>query len=301
MKRLLKTLPVLLLLTLLGKDSRAAIHVVEARNFFYAPASLSISLGDTVRFVWIEGNHPTASLSAAFATFPLNSVDTQFDLVLPTTGTYPYECVIHAGVGMVGTIVVTATSTPCGPASPPINLSQVADSTSAVLDWDDLPNALLYQVQGREAGAPTFGRKIVSTSNLTVGGLLPSTAYEWKVRALCAGTDEITVFSSVATFSTLSSRIGGREISDQQMNVIRQGEQILLSWSDPLESDHLCRLVDMSGRVLYSDRVSEGLLQFQLHPEAPLVTGIYQLQLLRPDDSGRWTEVHKSASFAIAQ
>lgn len=101
---------------------QATIHEVEVTNFSYIPSELTIEDGDTVRYLWIEGNHPTVSgvdgeNDEVFMSFPMNSGSTVFDLVLPGPGTYPYFCAFHFQDGMVGSITVNADPSqegPCG-------------------------------------------------------------------------------------------------------------------------------------------------------------------------------------------
>jgi plastocyanin len=78
----------------------AAVHVVTfggSVGSAYAPSTLSVSVGDTIRW---QGNfefHPLASATvpagaAAFA----NTVGTSFDYVVGIPGTYNYICGVHA-------------------------------------------------------------------------------------------------------------------------------------------------------------------------------------------------------------
>jgi len=86
----------------------ATVQVVSVANFFYSPKDLLITVGDTVRFNWVSGSHPTASDSGSWVTFPMDAGNTSFDLILPI-GHYPYHCTNHGsigGVGMSGTITV---------------------------------------------------------------------------------------------------------------------------------------------------------------------------------------------------
>ncbi len=90
--------------------TRAAIDTVTVQNFSYSPSYLVVSVGDTVRFLWIDGNHPTASDNAAFGSFQMNSSSTIHDLVFTSAATYGYHCTFHGspGSGMHGSIVVSA-------------------------------------------------------------------------------------------------------------------------------------------------------------------------------------------------
>lgn len=102
---------ILLLLFIFGVHAAGAkTHVVEVVNFEYVPDELSIEVGDTVHFQWIEGVHPTESKDGAWETFPMNKESTDYFLVLDQPGSYDYICTLHESLGMVGTIVVQGPS-----------------------------------------------------------------------------------------------------------------------------------------------------------------------------------------------
>lgn len=115
-----KLIPVLFLLCSLNVFSK--IDTVIVSNFQYTPQFLEIDLGDTIRYIWEEGNHPTSSGAEgvpddAFVTFPMNGSNPQYDLVLSTAGFYPYFCVFHfATDNMYGEITVNSNEslTDCG-------------------------------------------------------------------------------------------------------------------------------------------------------------------------------------------
>ncbi len=117
MSRLLGTcLAVVLgLVSLLGWGSTAAAATFEvimgtdSGLLAFEPSSLTISAGDTVRFVnnslgphnaVVEGHGELSHADLAFA--PGESWDTTFS----DPGSYSYYCEPHRGAGMVGTITV---------------------------------------------------------------------------------------------------------------------------------------------------------------------------------------------------
>ena len=78
---------------------------------------------------------------------------------------------------------------------------------SVDLAWDALSGALGYQIEGKVAGAPCARRITTTATTKTVPGLTPGTNYEWRIRARCAGTNIITGFSPVQSFTTLTPRL----------------------------------------------------------------------------------------------
>ena len=92
----------------------AADHRVTVSDFVFTPSTVNAVVGDTVTFVWRNGMHTTTSTSvpphARSWNAPIDSVNTRFRVKPRVAGTYSYQCNFHVLQGMVGTIVVTATS-----------------------------------------------------------------------------------------------------------------------------------------------------------------------------------------------
>lgn len=83
----------------------AKVHLIAfggTVGFAYSPASLSVAIGDTVRWTGSFEFHPfrSTSVPAGAASFE-NSSGTTFDYVVPVAGSYAYACDVHAP-GMSG-------------------------------------------------------------------------------------------------------------------------------------------------------------------------------------------------------
>ena len=103
--------------------AQAQDHTVLAGNYYYNPATLTVTAGETIEFLNEAGFHnvngvsstlgdtwnnpETFSLGANSGADPAVSMGT---ITLNTPGTYQYDCSIgsHAANGMVGTIIVEA-------------------------------------------------------------------------------------------------------------------------------------------------------------------------------------------------
>jgi plastocyanin len=85
----------------------------------FEASSVTITAGQTVRWVWDSTSHNVVSGSNSIpdnqfcspgdtscATTPLTGPGTVYDHTFTTPGTYPYFCRQHAGLGMTGTIIV---------------------------------------------------------------------------------------------------------------------------------------------------------------------------------------------------
>src|SRR6185295_18395291 len=98
--------------------SNATIKIVNATGFSFSPSSFSANLGDTIKWVWLDGIHTTTSttipVGAATWNHDLNSAsaNTSFIYVPSVVGTYNYQCNFHFNFGMIGSFTVSACSPP---------------------------------------------------------------------------------------------------------------------------------------------------------------------------------------------
>lgn len=102
----------------IGLTGFCTTWVVTTPGFEFSPATITISLGDSVRFT-IGGIHRVEEVSEAVwnanSNTPLPGFNTPFGgaLILPaqlTEGTHWYVCVPHASGGMKGRIIVENTT-----------------------------------------------------------------------------------------------------------------------------------------------------------------------------------------------
>ena len=88
--------------------------------------------------------------------------------------------------------------------SQPSNLSAIPlSATSVTLTWSAIQGAFNYQVQYRVSTSGVWITTAATpVTNLTLNGLLPGTAYSWRVKASCSD------YSSIAVFNTSGSSGG---------------------------------------------------------------------------------------------
>jgi plastocyanin len=114
----------------------AKIDTVRMTDFAFVPASVTISLGDTI--VWKSTQqccivHTTTRSAGPMtwdATVPLN---TTFQLVFGQAGMFNYECTPHAGIGMTGSIVVQQSTPSLGWAGLALLLSSLGSAGAWLL------------------------------------------------------------------------------------------------------------------------------------------------------------------------
>lgn len=101
------------LFLILSFQAAATIKVVTQQSLTFSPKEFTITVGDTIRWVWTGGTHTTtsANIPAAAASWdsPLTSTTSQFDYVVTVAGSYSYVCTPHADLGMVGSFTATGT------------------------------------------------------------------------------------------------------------------------------------------------------------------------------------------------
>jgi plastocyanin len=107
---------------LLGVTSRTQAQgaSVSVDDIFYAPASVTIGVGDTVTWTWAGSlPHTVTANDGSFASAQQTSGT--FAHTFNTAGTFGYVCQVH-GTAMTGTVVVQAAAgggqTPAAGASP---------------------------------------------------------------------------------------------------------------------------------------------------------------------------------------
>ena len=104
--------------------AQAQDHSVLAGNYYYTPATLTVTAGETIEFLNEGGFHNVNGVSPTLTSETWNNPETfslpansgaaggvsMGTITLNTPGTYQYDCSIgsHAANGMVGTIIVEA-------------------------------------------------------------------------------------------------------------------------------------------------------------------------------------------------
>jgi plastocyanin len=104
--------PLLLAVSLCARSEAPAAPTGEAtisiREFMFAPTSITVAPGTTVRWKNLDGEpHTVRSVETGFRSDPLDQNDS-FTYKFDKPGTYRYVCSIHPQ--MIGTIVVKAGS-----------------------------------------------------------------------------------------------------------------------------------------------------------------------------------------------
>ena len=143
-----------------GSVGVAATVDVNVLNFRFDPSTVNVQVGDTVRWTFVDGGHSTTSGSNCSGDGMWNSgirnAGSVFFFTFNSAGTFPYFCIPHCTIGMVGSVTVSA---------PPSGINLLIDPTSV-----NFGNVTTGQTADRMI---TLSNGTNSTATLTgsVGGL----------------------------------------------------------------------------------------------------------------------------------
>ncbi len=86
----------------------------------------------------------------------------------------------------------------------PRNLTSTGiSSTSAIVNWNNSPDAISYQVRYKKGGTLSWMYTTSATNSKTLTGLLTNTSYQWQVRSKCASSPAVwSGWTSTRTFQT---------------------------------------------------------------------------------------------------
>ena len=97
------TLVILVVLTAsLPLSGFATRYDVEVMEFEFANSPAVVNVGDTIRWIWVNGSHTTTSTSvpagAAEWDHLINASSTEFEYVVTAAGVYSYVCTPHSSM-----------------------------------------------------------------------------------------------------------------------------------------------------------------------------------------------------------
>jgi plastocyanin len=81
-------------------------HDVTVQNFSFSPQSLTITVGDIVRWTNISGTHNVKADDNSFTSGPAAPAPWEYTHTFTAAGNNPYHCEPHQAMGMTGTIIV---------------------------------------------------------------------------------------------------------------------------------------------------------------------------------------------------
>lgn len=93
---------------------RAVTVQVNVSNFRFTPGTVTVQIGDTVRWNWVNGTHSTTSGTSGNPNGQwdsgIHSPEFSFSHTFDQAGRFPYFCTLHWQMGMIGVVVVKDTN-----------------------------------------------------------------------------------------------------------------------------------------------------------------------------------------------
>ena len=167
-------------------------------------------------------------------------------------------------------------------------------TTSARLNWSAVPGAVEYEIRGKKTGTSAAVSLYVNgnTTQKNVYGLLPATAYEWAVRAVCTPSG-MSAFTALNLFTTLSGTRLGNGLSENnnpnQPNNIEQHKYtiypnpaentVTIIFTTPEPEPVTLKLYDMSGKETPLSIGQPNTKGEQTIDVSQLTNGIYQIAI----------------------
>jgi len=81
-------------------------HNVTVQNFSFSPQTLTITVGDIVKWTNVSGTHNVRANDDSFFSGPAAPAIWEFSHTFNSAGNFPYYCEPHLSMGMTGTIIV---------------------------------------------------------------------------------------------------------------------------------------------------------------------------------------------------
>ena len=159
--------------------------------------------------------------------------------------------------------------------------TELITPNKATLVWNAIPGALQYQVSYKSLLGLTWTDVTTTNTTLSLTGLLPLTAYNWKVKTQCAaGWKDYT---TLLTFTTLPLR-EGEEIGENDLNIQAWPNpvsyELQLTFSEEISGTGSLRLIDISGQIVKAIDIQIDGTNIAIPVNvSDLPTGIYVLQV----------------------
>ncbi|MCX6270161.1 MAG: T9SS type A sorting domain-containing protein [Bacteroidetes bacterium] len=175
--------------------------VVLLQGFSFVPSNLpSVTVGDTIKWQWVNGFHTTTStlIPAGASSWDkiINSSQPTYEYAVSVPGNYNYQCSFHFSLGMVGSFTV----------NPPLN------TITGVLSYNNsgstgLPNSTVKLLDGSGTILKTASTNSSGSYTLTQ---VPNGTYTLKAstQVLWGGvnaTDALTILKSFVAISPLTN------------------------------------------------------------------------------------------------
>jgi Metallo-peptidase family M12/Secretion system C-terminal sorting domain len=205
------------------------------------------------------------------------------------SGGVTYNWKVKANCSDYGSIMSFVTANGGGGACiAPVNLSNnQVGSTTASISWGAVPGATSYTLQLKYANSTYYyNLGTVPSTSVSISGLLPSTAYHWRVRANCS------FYSNSKLLTTMSNILDGNEgnaaeslpaityLQEKSVEIYPNPANnfVYLKHSAALSVKHTVQVASASGQVVLNATVDTELFRLDI---SGLPTGLYFINFLQ--------------------
>ena len=232
----------------------------------------------------VGGSDGAIDITIAGGTPPYNffwsNGSTTEDISGVPAGDYTVLIADQNGCNTNGTFTVSEpANVPCDPA-PTGLLALPFSGTDVLLSWSSIVQpAVGYQLQGKEAGTVGWAQVKTTNTSVFVEGLIPGQAYEWRVRAKCSVTGNVSPFTATETFTMPTFREAAQQLPiPVAVTPNPTAGRLVVDYGLPSAQQVLIRVADPLGRVVFERTESRDAgfhaLELDLSDFAP---GVYHV------------------------
>ncbi len=152
--------------------------------------------------------------------------------------------------------------------------------TSTDVDWEDMPNAIGYELRYRIMGTVDWDGSVVSVSNATLTDLTECEDYELEIKTVCGSN--ISDFSNTNSFETMCSS-STNNINELSFSIRPNpvANQLHIQLEDGIQ--WTANIMDVSGKVLRSEISNHSQHTISV---SDLPSGIYFVQINQDGKTG---------------
>ncbi|MBK6730220.1 MAG: T9SS type A sorting domain-containing protein [Bacteroidetes bacterium] len=194
-----------------------------------------------------------------------------------TAGTYVFNYTNTFGCDSIITVTLNINSVCAIPSGMNVLFTT---ATTAKIYWTADEDAALYHLQYRVEGTTTWHKKYCYSSSKLIIALLPSTTYQYKIRAKCGG--EWTDFSAINTFTTLELRKGETLAENSLVVFPNPGDGLFAGNFMNTDESYRIEITNINGTKVFNGIFSGEIFQIDLRGYS---SGLYYLQLITDDGS----------------
>lgn len=255
----MKKLFTLFVMLLLLKTSFATIDTIKVSNNQFTPATLNAHVGDTIFWQRLEGFHTTTSITGSIPTgaatwdAPLQTSGASFTYILKITGTYNYECTIHAPnmegvINVTGALPVTLSNFTVSPSKANSALLSWATATEQNTDHFEIMRSTTGNNFEKISSVPAKGNSSSLTNYAYTDNLLPANFRFIYYSLSIVDKDGRKTLSDIKMFRNVNG--SPKLIASISPNPVSRPGHLMLQFNSDKEGSMHAALYDATGKLV---------------------------------------------------